>query len=107
MIRRSRFPIAHCGRSPRVGSQARLFTFIAAVLLMPTLLIGADADAELLKSRAYQLSEQKQYEEAADAFQRYLEGVPGDTRAALDYASLLSQLNRHEAAAKLLEEIHQ
>src|ERR1051325_7253980 len=83
-----------------------LVALFLAVFLTPRL-IAADTEAEALKSRAYQLSEQKRYEQAAEAFQRYLERVPGDTRTGLDYAALLSQLNRHDTAAKLLEEIHQ
>src|SRR5262249_25146119 len=68
---------------------------------------AADAEAEALKSNAYRLYEQKHYVEAADSFQRYLQRNPADAKAAVDCAALLSQLNRHDQAAKVLEDLHQ
>jgi len=81
--------------------------FLLALLLLPRALSAADAEAEQLKSRAYELYEQKRFDQAAETFQRYLERNPADVKAGLDYASLLSQLNRHDDAAKLLETLHQ
>src|SRR6266567_3349599 len=81
----------------------RVFFFLLGLLLLPRPLTAADAEADQLKTRAYELYEQKRFEQAADSFQRYLQRVPADVKASLDYASLLSQLNRHDDAAKLLE----
>src|SRR6266481_1895690 len=85
----------------------RVLFLLLALLLLPRTLSAADAEAELLKSRAYELYEQKRFDQAAESFQRYVERNPADVKASLDYASLLSQLNRHDDAAKLLEAIHQ
>ena len=67
---------------------------------------GAEADAAFARSQAYELYEQKRFDEAAARFKDYVEQNPDDLRAALDYAALLSQLTRHEAAARVLEDVH-
>src|ERR1043166_9426711 len=85
----------------------RIAGFFLGLLLLPFVGRGADAQTDQLRARAYELAEQKRYEQAADFFQRYLEKNPADTQASVDYAGLLSQLNRHAQAAQLLESVHQ
>ena len=70
-------------------------------VLLPWALAAAERETDQLRARAYELSAQKRYEQAADFFQRYLEKNPADTQATIDYAGLLSQLNRHAQAAQV------
>jgi TolA-binding protein len=76
---------------------------IVAVLLLSGVVGRAQDNGD--KARAYEAYEQKRFEEAIGHFSRYVQQNPADIRAALDYASLLSQLNRHAEAAKVLEGI--
>jgi TolA-binding protein len=77
-----------------------------SILLLCLCAVRVLAQSSAEKVRAYELYEQKRFEEAAAQFSRHLEQEPADTRAALDYASILSQLNRHTEAAKVLEALH-
>src|SRR5713101_3394878 len=67
---------------------------------------GGAQDAAAERGKAYELYDQKRFAEAADAFQGYLQKNPDDAQAAVDFAALLSQLNRHTEAATLLEALH-
>jgi tetratricopeptide (TPR) repeat protein len=81
-------------------------SFAVLLLGLPVALwltIALAQDTGALKSKAYELYEQKRYVEAAEQFQRYLEKNPNDLQATLALVSLLSQLNRHAEAATLLE----
>src|SRR4051794_14154057 len=51
--------------------------FLVTLVLLPHTLSAADAEADQLKSRAYELYEQKRFDQAAETFQRYLERNPG------------------------------
>ena len=85
---------------PMRKSFAALFL---GLTLTAWLAIALAQNPDALKSKAYELYEQKRYTEAAEQFQRYLETNPNDAQATLALASLLSQLNRHADAARLLE----
>src|SRR5207245_280912 len=63
---------------------------------------GAAQDAAADRGKAYELYDEKRFAEAADAFQAYLQKNTDDAQATLDFAALLSQLNRHAEAATLL-----
>src|SRR5712692_131868 len=96
--------------SRRTEETKRMKTMIALSCLLVGLLLvarpGAAQDAAAERGKAYELYEQKRFAEAADAFQGYLQKNPDDAQAALDFAALLSQLNRHTEAATLLEALH-
>src|ERR1041385_7573068 len=77
---------------------------IAAVLIAFGLATARASAVD--KARAYELYEQKRFEEAAEQFRLYVQENPGDTQAAFDFAGLLSQLNRHADAAKIFESLY-
>ena len=52
------------------------------------------------KAKAYELYEQKRFEEAAEQFRLYVQENPNDAQAAFDFAGLLSQLNTVSASVK-------
>src|SRR4051812_44863209 len=60
-----------------------------------------------LKAKAYELYQAKRFDDSAKQFEAYLQEAPGDTAAAIDFAALLSELNRHAQAATLLESVRQ
>src|SRR2546430_14896689 len=85
-----------------------LCLFIAMIGLLLVRQPAGGAEATLpAKTQAYQLYDLQQYEEAAAQFKRHVEQHPDDLPAALDYASLLTQLKRHEEAARVLDVLHQ
>ena len=81
--------------------------FIALLLLSSAVIPAVAQDAAAAKTRAYELYQAKRFNEAAQQFKAYFDTNPDDPAAMIDYASLLSELARHEDAAKLLETIHQ
>src|SRR5438128_3132403 len=83
-----------------------LFIAMIGLLLVRQPAGGAEATVSA-KIQAYQLYDLQQYEEAAAQFKRHVEQHPDDLPAALDYASLLSQLKRYKEAARVLEGLHQ
>ena len=83
---------------------------VSSTLLLATLVMAQqpiDVEARAAKARAYQLYEAKRFDEAATQFQLYVASNPDDAKALYDYASLLSQLNRHADAARQFEALHQ
>ncbi len=78
---------------------------IAAVLAATLLALTRASAAD--KAKAYELYEQKHFEEAAEQFRLYVKENPDDAQAAFDYANLLAQLNRHADAAKIFESLYQ
>jgi predicted Zn-dependent protease len=79
--------------------------FLATIFCLSA--FAADKAAQLLREKAYRDLAQNLKEQAANEFQQYLKQNPDDTAVALDYANLLSQLNRPADAAKVLEDLHQ
>ncbi len=80
--------------------------FYIAVLALCSVVLAARAqEPATLKARAYELYQAKQFDEAARQFKAYFDTNPDDSAAMIDYASLLSELRRHEEAVKLLETI--
>lgn len=57
------------------------------------------------KGKAYELYQAKRFAEAAAQFEAYLATNPDDPAAMIDYASLLSELNRHDDAIKVLQAV--
>jgi TolA-binding protein len=83
---------------------------VISTLLLATLVLAQqpiNVEARATKARAYQLYEAKRFDEAAIQFQLHLASNPDDAKALYDYASLLSELNRHAAAARQFEELRQ
>src|SRR5256885_5455324 len=77
-----------------------------ALILLGSLVLRSPAQqAADLKAAAYESYQAKRFEEAARNFQAYLEKNPDDPVAMADYASLLSELGRHQDSANLLETI--
>ena len=81
--------------------------FIALLFLWSAVTPAFAQDAAAAKARAYELYQAKRFNEAAQQFKAYFDTNPNDPTAMTDYASLLSELARHDEAAKLLETIHQ
>jgi tetratricopeptide (TPR) repeat protein len=79
--------------------------WFALILLASAVLPAPAQQAADLKAAAYELYQAKRFDEAARSFQAYLEKNPGDAVATIDYASLLSELQRHQEAANVLETI--
>jgi predicted Zn-dependent protease len=80
-----------------------------AVLLSAVTANAAEISAELQEARAkaYELYQQKRYEASAEQFRKYVTQAPADFPAAIDYAGLLVELDRHAEAARVLESVHQ
>src|SRR5438552_3666061 len=81
--------------------------FIALLFLWSAVTPAFAQDAAVAKARAYELYQAKRFNVAAQQFKAYFDTNPNDPTAMIDYASLLSELARHDEAAKLLETIHQ
>jgi TolA-binding protein len=67
---------------------------------------AADALAAPEKLEAYELYGRNEFQAAAARFKGYVEQNPDDLAAAVDYASLLSQLKQHDEAARVFEGVH-
>src|SRR5213593_1816297 len=84
-----------------------VFIFFGHTLVAAALAAEPSAEARAAKAKAYELFEQKEFERSAEQFQKYFAEARDDFGAAIDYAGLLSQLNRHTEAARVLESVHQ
>jgi tetratricopeptide (TPR) repeat protein len=84
-----------------------LLAILARALTTAAIAAEPSAEARAARTKAYELYDQKQYDQAAEQFQKYLAEAPEDFTTQVDYAGLLSQLDRHARAARVLEAVHE